>query len=225
MSCFHGCSYAFHPCFFWKSSFSSFPWYPLHSLLNKELGGGGHCLFDTVFSLFLGTEHLVTIKQEAGWAPQPHWIFWRTDRFLASVTKWTLNRPSCSLVTLWTSLFWHLVKTEVFGLWAWKVYRSINFQIVVLTSFSFSCRSVLCTHRCCGGGIAVFPVIADVYTEDILETVEQTACRFLCQFCYVDNILLVKMQHVADYLSGFHCNIAAMTENEWAPATFSSLTL
>jgi hypothetical protein len=27
MSCFHGCSYTFHPRFSWTSSFSSFPWY------------------------------------------------------------------------------------------------------------------------------------------------------------------------------------------------------
>jgi len=56
-------------------------------------------------------------------------------------------------------------------------------------------------------------------------TVEQTACRFLCQLCYVDNTLLVKMQRVADCLSGFHCNIAVMTENEGDPATLTSLTL
>ena len=41
--------------------------------------------FTLCLLLFLGTEHLVTIKQEAGWAPQPCWMFWRTERFLASV--------------------------------------------------------------------------------------------------------------------------------------------
>jgi phosphotransferase system HPr-like phosphotransfer protein len=35
--------------------------------------------------------------------------------------------------------------------------------------------------------------------------------------------LPAKMQRVADELSGFHCNIAVMTENEGDPANFSSL--
>ena len=82
--------------------------------------------------------------EEDGWAPQPLWIFWRKERFLASLMNWILNRPFYSLVTQWTSLSWHLVKTEIFESWAWKVYRSTDFQIVVLTSSSFSCSGHFC---------------------------------------------------------------------------------
>jgi len=82
--------------------------------------------------------------------------------------------------------------------------------------------SFLCTSRHGGGGITVFPVIADVYTEDFVETVEcKRPVGSSVSFVMWTTLLLAKMHHVADCLSGFHCNVAAMTENEGDTATFS----
>jgi len=57
-----------------------------------------------------------------------------------------------------------------------------------------------------------------------METVEQTACRLLCQFCYVDNIFASE-DATCRRLSGLHCNIDTMTENEGDSAILSTLTL
>ena len=54
-----------------------------------------------------------TIEQEeAGWAPEPVWMFWRGVKSLAPLCKETSDRLACSLVTTLTELF-RLLKFKI----------------------------------------------------------------------------------------------------------------
>jgi hypothetical protein len=46
----------------------------------------------------------VLIEQEAGWAPEQVWTFWRREKFLTPTGIRVANRPPCRLATIPTSM-------------------------------------------------------------------------------------------------------------------------
>lgn len=54
--------------------------------------------------LHLGKELTVPIGWEAGWVPEPLWMFWRREKFMALARNWTPDYPARILVTVLMTL-------------------------------------------------------------------------------------------------------------------------
>jgi len=69
---------------------------------------GSRWMWVVVFTLWLllilGKELTVPIKSEAGWVPEPLWMFWGREKFMALVGNWTQDYPAHVLVTLLVTL-------------------------------------------------------------------------------------------------------------------------
>lgn len=52
-----------------------------------------------------GKESLVPIQQEAGWAPEPVWILWSTEKFLAPARNWNPATQSINYTELYAIIY------------------------------------------------------------------------------------------------------------------------
>jgi len=58
----------------------------------------------TLFALLPRKECPVPIEEEAGWTPEPVWMFQRRDKYPAAASIQTPDCPACSTVTILTML-------------------------------------------------------------------------------------------------------------------------
>jgi hypothetical protein len=66
--------------------------------------------FHTTVTLFLGKEPVMTLDQEAGWALELVWLFFRREKSVAAARNQTLDHPTHSLVAIRNVLWWFCIK-------------------------------------------------------------------------------------------------------------------
>jgi hypothetical protein len=80
----------------------------LHSFITSELKRGEQSASYALDTRLLREVAPVPVAQEAEWAPQLDWTFYRTETCLTPAWFRNSDRPARTLVTILTELYWFL---------------------------------------------------------------------------------------------------------------------